>query len=90
MYIYRQLSQSYLYKLNIDNSDAQEGAKKGDHKSSYLAALQSMYILQVDNAKSIVKRYPTWRCLYEAYAHCANDTERANMLADLPVSRTLM
>ena len=52
-----------------------------------MAGLKSMFRVDEGVARSIVKAYPTWRRLYEAYEACGNDKLRQNMLIGLKASR---
>lgn len=52
-----------------------------------MAGLNSIFRVDEGVARSIVKAYPTWRKLYEAYEACASDKLRQNMLIGLKVSR---
>jgi hypothetical protein len=73
--------------LTIDFSSKDGVSKAGDYKSTFIAQLQAMFNITPGASEDIVKKYGTWRNLYEAYEALPTLQQRKDMLVGIEPGR---
>jgi len=79
---------SFQRNKNLDLNVCIEGQVRAgvDSRDAWMRMLEEIQLVTHPVASSIVERYPTVSCLYDAYRQCSTHEQRELLLADIEVS----